>query len=325
METLDFHQNFHLFYDELSQSECQHEASTLYMQLQKQTGEGGIHRFIPRYDMEVVVTDFKFHREHRVPLFNPFAMVELNFCLHGSREVAADGKTYEFTAGMSTLQFMNEMSAHFTYSEKEPFLMLRIGIPVSTFDHFMQQADGASSTDFSSLLGSRALRIFQETVSPSTELLLKRVIDTASRGTSKNIEIESDVLQLLATAFQSFLVDKNYHSTVLSTSDMRKIQQARDIIMERMVDPPSLIELSRMIGMNDYKLKIGFKEMYHTTVFGYLREKRLEKALLLLQQGEMNVTETSFAVGYSNSSYFAEAFREKYGINPSAFARRSHI
>ncbi|MED1919102.1 AraC family transcriptional regulator, partial [Bacillus thuringiensis] len=41
------------------------------------------------------------------------------------------------------------------------------------------------------------------------------------------------------------------------------------------------------------------------------------------QQGEMNVTETSSAIGYTNTSYFAEAFREKYGVNPNVFVRRS--
>lgn len=55
----------------------------------------------------------------------------------------------------------------------------------------------------------------------------------------------------------------------------------------------TLIELSRLIGLNDYKLKKGFKEMFGTTVFGYLREKRLEKAFHLLQEGTMNVTECS--------------------------------
>ncbi|SHE13431.1 Adenosine deaminase [Chlamydia abortus] len=54
-------------------------------------------------------------------------------------------------------------------------------------------------------------------------------------------------------------------------------------MLERMANPPSLLELSRMIGINDNKLKIGFKELYGTTVFGYLREKRLEKALNLIR------------------------------------------
>ncbi|GGG88660.1 hypothetical protein GCM10010918_54090 [Paenibacillus radicis (ex Gao et al. 2016)] len=96
-------------------------------------------------------------------------------------------------------------------------------------------------------------------------------------------------------------------------------------MLERMTDPPTLIELSRMIGLNDCKLKTGFKALYGTTVFGYLREKRLEKAFQLLQQGTLNVTETSHAVGYSNSSYFSEAFRDKYGVNPGKIIHHSSI
>lgn len=60
---------------------------------------------------------------------------------------------------------------------------------------------------------------------------------------------------------------------------------SEDILLERMAEPPSLLELSRLIGLNDYKLKTGFKEMYGTTVFGYLREQRLEKAYRLLMEG----------------------------------------
>ena len=49
--------------------------------------------------------------------------------------------------------------------------------------------------------------------------------------------------------------------------------------------------------------------MFGTTVFGYLREKRLEKAFLLLQEGNLNVTDIASAVGYSIPSYFAEILR----------------
>jgi AraC-like DNA-binding protein len=122
-------------------------------------------------------------------------------------------------------------------------------------------------------------------------------------------------------AFQTFLMDGSSVMTKLSKTDMQKIREARDIMVERMIDPPTLIELSRLIGLNDFKLKTGFKEMYGTTVFGYLRDKRLERALLLLQQGNLNVNETSCAVGYSNSSYFSEVFREKYGINPGKLVK----
>jgi len=110
----------------------------------------------------------------------------------------------------------------------------------------------------------------------------------------------------------------------LSNSDIVQLHLARDLILERMTDPPTLIELSRMVGLNDHKLKHGFKAVFGMTVFGYLREKRMEKALQLLQQGLMNVSETSLAVGYSNPSYFAEMFRHRFGVNPSDIHRQGH-
>lgn len=100
-----------------------------------------------------------------------------------------------------------------------------------------------------------------------------------------NLELEYTVLQLLIRAFQTFL-SHPINQTEFSNSDREKIRQAQAIIIENMMNPPSLMELSRLIGLNDFKLKKGFKEMFGTTVFGYLREKRLEKASYLLQKAQ---------------------------------------
>lgn len=51
---------------------------------------------------------------------------------------------------------------------------------------------------------------------------------------------------------------------------------------------------------------------------GEARRIILEQALKLLQAGKSNVIEVSYAVGYSNPSHFAERFRKKFGVNPSA-------
>jgi AraC-like DNA-binding protein len=88
-----------------------------------------------------------------------------------------------------------------------------------------------------------------------------------------------------------------------------------------MESPPSIIELSRRVGLNDFKLKIGFKAIYGTTVYGLLRDERLEKARLLLEMNSMNVGEVAYSVGYSNPSHFANAFKKKFGINPGELVR----
>lgn len=107
----------------------------------------------------------------------------------------------------------------------------------------------------------------------------------------------------------------------LSKKDLNKIKQAEEILLQRMESPPSLLELAKIVELNDYKLKIGFKELFGMSAFAYLREKRMEHAIDLLRSGNSNVTETAFAVGYNNVSHFSELFRKKYGMNPSKFLR----
>ena len=97
---------------------------------------------------------------------------------------------------------------------------------------------------------------------------------------------------------------------------MEKIKEARDIIMEQMIDPPSLKELSRMVGTNEFKLKVGFKSVYSNTVYGYLADYRMEHARKLLTINNTRIKEVAAQVGYSNPSHFIAAYKKRYGITP---------
>ncbi|MCG8472272.1 MAG: AraC family transcriptional regulator [Desulfobacterales bacterium] len=97
---------------------------------------------------------------------------------------------------------------------------------------------------------------------------------------------------------------------------------AREILTRRLEAPPTLDALARRTGMNHVKLNRGFKELYGTTVFGLLRELRLDKAKELLLSGEMNVTETSYSVGYSSLSYFSRIFKDHHGLSPGDCVKR---
>ena len=81
--------------------------------------------------------------------------------------------------------------------------------------------------------------------------------------------------------------------------------------------------LARQVGLNDYKLKLGFRQMLGTTVFGYLHQCRMEQARHLLATKDVTVTEVVRAVGYSNRGHFAAAFKRKYGVTPREFGKMS--
>lgn len=69
--------------------------------------------------------------------------------------------------------------------------------------------------------------------------------------------------------------------------------------------------------MSDRTLRRGFIELFGTTVFRYLTDKRMESAEQLLRQGNITVAEVASVVGYSHQGRFAEAFKRRFGITPS--------
>jgi AraC-like DNA-binding protein len=64
-------------------------------------------------------------------------------------------------------------------------------------------------------------------------------------------------------------------------------------------------------------------QIYGTTPFDYLRDRRLEKAKIFLDEGNMDVTEVAYTVGYSSLSHFAKVFRQYFGTPPSNYRRNN--
>ncbi|XOK58357.1 helix-turn-helix transcriptional regulator [Paenibacillus elgii] len=89
-------------------------------------------------------------------------------------------------------------------------------------------------------------------------------------------------------------------------------------MLQTLAQPPSLLALSRKISLNDYKLKIGFKEVFGMTIFEFVRQQRMEKAMLLPENGTLNVSQAASLV--DNFRHFAAFFKKTYGVNPSDYA-----
>ncbi|AOY76525.1 helix-turn-helix transcriptional regulator [Clostridium formicaceticum] len=144
-----------------------------------------------------------------------------------------------------------------------------------------------------------------------------------------SIALEKEVrkaMEIISITLKKEVLEHNNinKKVIIKSSDKHRIHLAEKIIINNIAEPISIKELSKKTGLNTYKLKVGFKELYGTTIFRYLKDVRLEKARdLLLNNDEMNVTEIANEVGYSNLSHFARAFRNKYGANPRDFRVRS--
>lgn len=103
----------------------------------------------------------------------------------------------------------------------------------------------------------------------------------------------------------------------LQPYELAKLREAWEYLLHHIEHPGTVIDLSHAIGLNDFKLKKGFKQLYGITIFEFLLEARMEKARRLLLETDMTVHAVAISVGYKNISSFTVAFKKKFGILPS--------
>jgi AraC-like DNA-binding protein len=223
------------------------------------------------------------------------------------------------------LVYIDDKKADILFGLNPMSQLMIVLIPIDYFHNLF-------SSESELLFNSNKFKIGQpiieiKEVETSTRFILNQMIPTHSGNQKiadslKPIYIKGKVYELLCYYFnQSQLSDKEFCPYIANEDDVNKIKNAKTIIIDQMNNPPSLQELSKMIGLNIKKLKIGFKEVYGLPVYGYLLNYKMELAKDLLQENQYNVGEIALQLGYSTSSHFIAAFKRKYGITPKQFSK----
>ena len=134
-----------------------------------------------------------------------------------------------------------------------------------------------------------------------------------------NLYLQGKVLEIISYFLQKpkEVTDLEHRCPFIADHlEMGKIREARDLVIKNMADPMTLKNLARAVGTNEFKLKVGFKSMFGTTVYAYLTDFRLHEARKLLTDRTLNVKDVSHRIGYANPSHFIAAFKKKFGVTP---------
>jgi AraC-like DNA-binding protein len=149
--------------------------------------------------------------------------------------------------------------------------------------------------------------------------ILTEIRNCQFQGGIKKLFLQSKIFELLALQCEQYERAgwNGGNALNISSADREKIYHARDLLLGAVQQPLSLHDLSRKAGLNEFKLKTGFKKVFDNTVFGYLNDYRLEQARQrLLQQNDYSVAQIADELGYSSLQHFCNAFRKKYGVSP---------
>lgn len=151
--------------------------------------------------------------------------------------------------------------------------------------------------------------------------LFSQIVENRLEDELQTIFLEGAAKMVLSLLWQNNVVNhvKGIKACGYCSADQKAIRTAEQALTGSFENPPTICELSRMVGLNEYKLKNGFREMFGKTIYEYVRELRMRNAKNLLEDDNLSISQVAYKVGYINTSHFARAFRKEYGLNPSDF------
>jgi len=246
--------------------------------------------------------------------------IQFHFCLKGSIK-------FNFNNGRYVLDILEENSLLLYNPQRELPINLEISpkswlitvlISIKKFHGlFSQEADYITflSDD------NRDKKYYKDgKISPSMAIVLNQLINYNLNRSIKNLYFKGKAYEILSLYFnRNEDADIEQCPFLVDESNVIKIREAKDIIISRMVEPPTLQELSEEIGLSLKKLKEGFKQIYGDSVYSFLFEYKMEVARKLLESGNYNVSEVGLKVGYSTASHFIAAFKKKYRTTPKKY------
>jgi len=160
---------------------------------------------------------------------------------------------------------------------------------------------------------------------PLKTALLGRIMQSLGCCPMRRLMLESMVLEFLSLQVDECCRGAGGEPSPvqISKGDEERLREASRLLVMDLENPPGLEKLARTVGLSEKKLKYGFRQLFGVTVYEHFRNHRLERARVLLDADRLSVSEVAYSVGYLNLSHFSAAFRQRYGMNPSDYLRRS--
>lgn len=229
---------------------------------------------------------------------------------------------FELCPGESYIGSSRETRKRSVFSAGTHMHILEIKVPLAEVPHIYENMDGSRPWDnsFSKVFPSGKFRF-----TPSVQALIRQMWDCPYQGYIRQLYLEGKLLELVAVYLNEtmFQTEREIFIPSFSKEDFTCIYQAKRILDEEPECNYPLSLLSRRVGLNEYKLKKGFKEVFGISVHSYAIQKRLELAKVILDVENVTVSEAAGRAGYGNVSHFAAAFRKKYGTNPGQYLREN--
>ena len=254
------------------------------------------------------------------------SLIQFHFVLKGSVNFLFNNGNYELNIKeRKYLTLYNpQKNLPLNISSKEESLCISVLVSIDEFHKLFSKEK--INIPFLSKENIDQKYYHEDKISHSVFDVLYQLYDNYDTDASiNNLYLKAKIYELFSIIFQKDSQNNIEQCPfIMNDEQVRKIKLAKEIVLSRFDDPPSLADLSEEINLSLKKLKQGFKEIYGKPVFQYLLDYKMNMAKELLLQGVYNVNEISLKLGYSTASHFIAAFKKRYGLTPRKYVLNNY-
>ncbi|ABV66609.1 AraC family transcriptional regulator [Aliarcobacter butzleri] len=153
-----------------------------------------------------------------------------------------------------------------------------------------------------------------------SQFLLNDILNCSLVGELANIYKQGKIFELLSLEISK--LQKNEDDIFLDDYDRSAILKAKEILLNNLQNPPSIVGLAKMVHLSEVKLKRGFKQIYKTSPYQLLVSHKMNLAKNMLESGEYNINEIALQVGYKFANNFTNAFYKEFKIRPKDILKK---
>lgn len=250
--------------------------------------------------------------------------IQFHFCISGSITFNYNKGAYNLKLDEGKFLTLYNPEKHLTIdaSAAKNSKVISVLIPIVEFHKLFSSS--SSDIPFFENKSLNQKHYSENLISNSILIVLNQIIKNDMDNSTRSLLYKAKIYELFSLIFKKTKeIDLDQCPFLNNDENLKKIAKAKDVILKDIKNPPSLIELSKTIDLSLKNLKKGFKEIYGKPVYKYLFDFKMERAKQLLSNGNLNVNEVSYDLGYSSSSHFIAAFKKKYGITPRTYTNNN--
>lgn len=107
--------------------------------------------------------------------------------------------------------------------------------------------------------------------------------------------------------------------------DLSKFEMVKHLILQDLTVHYTISHLAQVSQLNTFKLKVGFKQLFKTSIYEFLQHERIKYALHLLNTSDDSIKQIAVKCGYGYATNFTAVFRKKYKLKPSDYRKSQAI